>query len=107
MDGTAERVFLRAFKWLQTTVDALETDLQVGRPRALVAPLADAVRTRLGLELNQSAATIDPRGFNASHAHAQSLATATMVVGEALAALNTVGGLLANVGAGNIGMADL
>lgn len=107
MAGTADKVFLRVFKWLQATVAALEADLQVSGPPALVAPLVDALRTRLGLELNETAATIDPSGFSASHAEAQSLATATMVVGETLAALKTVGELLANIGGGNIGLADL
>jgi hypothetical protein len=107
MAGTADKVFLRAFDWLQTTVAALETDLQGGGPPALVAPLVDALRTRLGLELDKNAATINPSGFNASRAEAQSLATATMVVGETLAALKTVGELLAALGGGNIGLADL
>lgn len=107
MAGTADKVFLRVFKWLQATVAALEADLQLSGPPALVAPLVEALRTRLGLELDKSAATIDPNGFNASHAEAQSLATATMVVGETLAALKTTGELLASVGGGNISLAEL
>jgi hypothetical protein len=107
MAGTADIVFLRAFKWFQTSVSALETDLNAGGPPQLVAPLLDALRTRLGLELNKTAATIDPNNFNASRAEAKSLAMATMVVGESLAALKTVGELLAALGGGNIGLGEL
>ncbi len=107
MAGTADIVFLRAFKWFQTSVSALETDLNAGGPPQLVAPLLDALRTRLGLELNKTSATIDPNNFNASRAEAQSLAMATMVVGESLAALKTVGELLAALGGGNIGLGEL
>lgn len=107
MAGTADIVFLRAFKWFQATVSALEADLNAGGPPQLVAPLVDALRTRLGLELNKTLATIDPNNFNASRAEAQSLATATMVVGESLAALKTVGELLGALGGGNIGLGEL
>ena len=107
MSGTADTVFLRAFSWLQTSVTALEADLQASGPPQLVTPLIDALRTRLGLELNKSAALVDPNGFNASHAQAQSLAVATMVVGESLAALKTIGELLAAIGGGNAGLSDL
>ena len=107
MSGTADTVFLRAFGWLQTSVTALEADLQASGPPLLVAPLVDALRTRLGLELNKTAALIDPDGFNASHAQAQSLAVATMVVGESLAALKTIGELLGAIGGGNAGLGDL
>ena len=107
MAGTADLVFLRAFKWLQTTVAALEADLNAGGPPQLVGPLIDALRTRLGLELNKTAALIDPNTFNASRAEAQSLAMATMVVGESLAALKTVGELLAGLGGGNLGLGEL
>ena len=104
MAGTADTVFLRAFGWLQGSVAALQADLQ---PPALATPLADALRTRLGLALDQTAATINPDTFHASHAEAQSLATAAMVVGETLAALKTVGALLAHIGDGAVGLGDL
>ncbi|WP_394788310.1 DUF6603 domain-containing protein [Rhodoferax sp.] len=104
MAGTADKVFLRAFQWLQAAVDALEADLQ-GTP--LLPPLDDALRNRLGLQLGQTAASINPNNFNASHAEAQSLATATMVVGETLAALKTIGDLLGAIGDGNLNLGDL
>jgi hypothetical protein len=109
MAGTADLVFLRAFKWLQASVSALEADINgVGSgPVALATPLADLLRTHLGLELDKTAATIDPNNFAASRAEAQSLAVATMVTGETLAALKTIGELLAGLGGGNIGIADL
>ena len=109
MAGTSDKVFLRAFAWLQATVTALEADLAGpgSGPIALSAPLADALRKRLGLQLDKSAATIDPNTFAASHAEAQSLALATMVTGETLAALRTVGNLLAGLGAGNLDIQDL
>ena len=65
MAGTADVVFLRAFKWFQASVSALETDLNAGGPPQLVAPLLDALRTRLVLELNKTPANIDPNNFNA------------------------------------------
>ena len=104
MAGTADTVFLRAFLWLQGSVAALQADIQ---PPALATPLADALRTRLGLALDQTAATINPDTFHASNAEAQSLATAAMVVGETLAALKTVGELLAHIGDGTVGLGDL
>jgi hypothetical protein len=107
MSGTADKVFLRAFSWFQLAVSSLQTDLQSGGPPQLVAPLIDALNNRFGLELSKTSATIDPNNFNASRAEAQSLATATMVVGETLAALKTVGELLAALGGGNIGLGEL
>ncbi|MEO7115326.1 MAG: hypothetical protein ABIZ18_05675, partial [Caldimonas sp.] len=109
MAGTADLVFLRAFKWLQATVDALETDLNgpASGPVALAAPLSSLLRTHLGLELDKTATTIDPDHFAASHAEAQSLAVATMVTGETLAALKTIGEILAGLGNGNVGIGDL
>ena len=109
MAGTADLVFLRAFKWLQASVSALEADLNgvASGPVALAAPLTELLRTHLGLELDKTAATIDPNNFAASRAEAQSLAVATMVTGETLAALKTIGELLAGLGGGNIGIADL
>ncbi|HEY4957824.1 MAG TPA: DUF6603 domain-containing protein, partial [Caldimonas sp.] len=109
MAGTADLVFLRAFKWLQAAVSALEADINGpgSGPIALATPLADLLRTHLGLELDKTAATIDPNNFAASRAEAQSLAVATMITGETLAALKTIGELLAGLGNGNIGIADL
>jgi hypothetical protein len=109
MAGTADLVFLRAFKWLQASVSALEADLNgpASGPVALSAPLVDLLRTHLGLELDKTAATIDPNNFAASNAQAQSLAVATMVTGETLAALKTIGEILAGLGNGNVGIQDL
>ena len=109
MAGTADLVFLRAFKWLQAAVDALEADIAgpASGPAALAAPLPSLLRTHLGLELDKTAATIDPDHFAASNAEAQSLAVATMVTGETLAALKTIGEILAGLGNGNVGISDL
>ena len=109
MAGTADLVFLRAFKWLQASVSALEADINGpgSGPVALATPLADLLRTHLGLELDKTAATIDPNNFAASNAEAQSLAVATMVTGETLAALKTIGELLAGLGGGGLGIQDL
>lgn len=79
MAGTSDKVFLRVFKWFQTMVTALEADIPATGPVALAAPLADALRTRLGLELNKTAATIDPDAFAATRAEAESLAIAALV----------------------------
>jgi hypothetical protein len=107
MAGPSDRVFLRAFKWLKDAVAALEADIPSSGPVALATRLADALRTRLGLELNKTDSTIDPSGFKASNAQAQSLAVATLVAGEALAALKLLGQVLANLGAGTLGVDDL
>ncbi len=107
MAGTSDKVFLRVFKWFQATVTALEADIPVTGPVALAAPLADALRTRLGLELNKTAATIDPDTFAATRAEAESLAMAALITGETLAALKTVGELLSDIGNGNLGLDDL
>ena len=109
MAGTADLVFLRAFKWLQASVSALEADINgpASGPVALATPLAALLRTHLGLELDKTAATIDPNAFAASNAEAQSLAVATMVTGETLAALKTIGEILAGLGNGNVGIGDL
>jgi hypothetical protein len=91
MAGTADLVFLRACKWLQASVSALEADINgVGSgPVALATPLADLLCAHLGLELDKTAATIDPNIFAAGRAEAQSLAVATMITGETLAVLKT------------------
>src|SRR4029077_8992528 len=51
--------------------------------------------------------TIDPNAFAATRAEAESLAIATMVTGETLAALRVLGDVLADVGGGNLGLDDL
>lgn len=109
MAGTADLVFLRAFKWLQASVSALEADINgpASGPVALAAPLAALLRTHLGLQLDKTAATIDPNNFAASNAEAQSLAVATMITGETLAALKTIGKILAGLGNGNVDLQDL
>ena len=107
MAGTSDRVFLRVFKWFQATVVDLEADIPATGPAALAAPLADALRTRLGLELNKTANTIDPDAFAATRAEAESLAIAALVTGVTQAALKTVGELLSDIGNGNLGLDDL
>ncbi|KIO48453.1 DUF6603 domain-containing protein [Nitrosospira sp. NpAV] len=107
MAGTSDKVFLRVFKWFQATVAALEADIPATGPASLAAPLADALRTRLGLELDKTSATIDPEAFAATRAEAESLAIAALVTGETLAALKTVGELLSGIGGGNVGLDDL
>ncbi len=104
MAGTSDKVFLRAFEWFQAAVALLQAEIP--QP-ALAGALADALRTRLGLELNKTTATIDPSAFAATRAAAQSLALATMVTGETLAALKTLGDVLADLEAGNVNLDDL
>lgn len=107
MAGTSDKVFLRAFRWFQDAVTQLQTELPSGPPVDLSATLTDILRTKLGLQLDQTAATIDPSSFAASRAEAQSLAIAAMVTGETLAALRTLGEVLAALDAGAIGLDDL
>jgi hypothetical protein len=107
MAGTSDQAFLRAFKWFQLAVDRLEAEIPAGGPLDLSATLTDILRTRLGLELDKTAATIDPSGFSATRAEAQSLAIAAMVTGETLAALRLLGAILADIEAGTIGLDDL
>jgi len=104
MAGTADKVFLRAFKWFKAAITHLES--QVPLP-ALRTPLGDALRTRLGLELDKSDAAIDPSAFAATRAAAESLALATLVTGETLAALKTLGEVIAALQAGNADLGDL
>jgi hypothetical protein len=106
--GTSDRVFLRAFKWFKAAVDKLQSEIPLnGGPANLAGPLTDILRTKLGLELDKTEATIDPDAFAATRAEAQSLAIAAMVTGEALAALRTLGEVLADINAGAIGLDDL
>jgi hypothetical protein len=107
MAGTSDKVFLRAFRWFSAAVDRLEGQLPGGAPFDLAGELTDILRTRLGLELDKTEATIDPSGFSATRAEAQSLAIATMVTGETLAALRVLGGVLSDIAAGNVGLDDL
>ena len=98
MAGTADKVFLRAFRWFKAAVIYLESEIPLP---ALRTPLGDALRTRLGLELDKSDAAIDPSAFAATRAAAESLALATLVTGETLAALKTLGEVIAALQAGN------
>jgi hypothetical protein len=107
MAGTSDKVFLRSFRWFKGAVDALQADLPAGPPANLAANLTSILRTRLGLELDKTEATIDPSAFAASRAEAQSLAIAAMVTGETLAALRTLGEVLAAIGDGSIGLGEL
>ena len=58
MAGTSDAVFLRAFKWFQAAVARLQTELPSGPPADLAGPLTDILRTRLGLQLDKTEATI-------------------------------------------------
>src|SRR5688500_4888365 len=107
MAGTSDKVFLRAFRWFQAAVSRLENELPDGPVFDLSGELTDILRTRLGLDLNKTEATIDPSAFSATRAEAQSLAIATMVTGETLAALRVLGEILADIASGNIGLDDL
>src|SRR5687767_10898970 len=107
MAGTSDKVFLRAFRWFQAAVNRLENELPDGPVFDLAGELTDILRTRLGLDLNKTEATIDPSTFSATRAEAQSLAIATMVTGETLAALRVLGEVLSDIAAGNIGLDDL
>lgn len=104
MAGTADKVFLRAFKWFKAAITHLESEIPLP---ALRTPLGDALRTRLGLELDKSEAAIDPGAFAATRAAAESLALATLVTGETLAALKTLGEVIADLQAGNADLGDL
>jgi hypothetical protein len=107
MAGTSDQVFLRAFRWFQDAVARLQSELPSGPPVDLSATVTDILRTKLGLQLDQTAATVDPSTFAATRAQAQSLAIATMVTGETLAALRTLGEVLAALDSGAIGLDDL
>ncbi len=106
MAGTSDQVFLRTFRWFRSAVDFLHGQVASTTP-ALADPLAGVLRTGLGLELNKTEAAIDPSGFAATRAAAQSLALATLVTGETVAALKTLGQVLADLQAGNAGLDDL
>ena len=60
MAGTSDKVFLRAFRWLKEAVDKLETELPSGGGFNLSGTLTDIFRTKLGLQLDKTTATIDP-----------------------------------------------
>ena len=104
MAGTSDQVFLRAFRWFQSAVDFLHGQIPSA---ALADPLAGVLRTGLGLALDKTAATIDPSAFAATRAAAESLALATLVTGETVAALKTLGEVLSDLQAGNAGLDDL
>jgi len=107
MAGTSDAVFLKAFKWLSEAVTRLQSELPGGGPFNLSTELTDILRSRLGLQLDKTAATIDPSTFSATRAEAHSLAVATMVTGETLAALRVLGDILSDLGGGNVDLDDL
>jgi hypothetical protein len=108
-DTSSDKVFLRAFRWFKAAVDRLETSLPTNDlvNQNLKANLPNILRTRLGLALDKTDASIDPATFATSNAKAQSLALATMVVGESLAALRVLGTVLSNIADGKLGLDDL
>jgi hypothetical protein len=101
MAGTSDEVFLRAFRWFKAAVDRLETSVPSG------GTVAGIIRTQLGLQLDETEATIDPSTFSATRAEAESLAIAAMVTGETLAALRVLGDVLADIQSGSVGLDDL
>ena len=107
MAGTSDKVFLRAFRWFQTAVTELDASIPSGGGFDLSGTLTDIIRTKLGLQLDKTEATIDPSTFSATRAEAESLAIAAMVTGETLAALRVLGEILADINSGNIGLDDL
>ena len=107
MAVTSDKVFLRSFRWLKASVQWLQDHVHSPGPLPLGAKLGDALRTKLGLELGQDENTVDPRTFKANYAAAQSLAVATMVTGETLAALKTLGAVLDDLAAGSLSIDDL
>jgi hypothetical protein len=110
MAGTSDLVFLRAFRWFQSAVTFLRDAVVAETPALLdplADPLADVLRTRLGLSLDRTAATIDPSSFAVTRAAAESLALATMITGETLAALRTLGSVLTALEAGAADLDDL
>ena len=107
MAGTSDKVFLRAFKWFRDAVIRLQAELPSDPPVDLSAALTDILRTKLGLQLDKTEATIDPSAFAATRAEAHSLAVATMITGETLTALRTLGEVLAALGAGALALDDL
>ena len=107
MAGTSDKVFLRAFRWFKAAVEQLENEIPSGGGFDLSGTLTDILRTKLGLQLDKTEATIDPSTFSATRAEAESLAIAAMVTGETMAALRLLGEILADIGAGTIGLDDL
>jgi hypothetical protein len=107
MAGTSDKVFLRAFRWFKDAVARLQTELPSDPPVDLSATLTDILRTKLGLQLDKTEATIDPSNFAATRAEAHSLAVATMITGETLAALRTLGQVLAAIDSGALALDDL
>lgn len=103
----ADKVFLRAFRWFKTSVDALAALAPDAVPDAIRSPLADALRGSLGLQLDKDPASVDPAALTASHAVADSLAVAALVTGESLAALRLVGEVLDALQAGSVGLGEL
>jgi len=103
----SDKVFLRTFRWLKASVAWLESHVPSPGPLPLGSKLGDALRTKLGLQLDQAEASVDPTQFKASFAAAESLAVATMITGETLAALKTLGAVLDDLAAGTLSIDDL
>jgi len=111
MAGTTDKVFLRAFKWLKASVQWIQDQVPdpIG-PNPIInfgPKLGDILRQKLGLQLDQADNAVDPATFKASMAAAQSLAMATLITGETLTALKTLGKVLDDLAAGNLSLDDL
>lgn len=98
--ATSDIAFLRSFAWFQASVTRLQGDLASAGSPGLSAALAAALRTQLGLKLDQAAGTINLAEFSATRAEAQSLAAATLVTGEVLSTLQLLGTVLKDLQSG-------
>lgn len=104
-----DKVFLRSLKWFKDAVTRLEGKLP-SAPFDLSATLTEIIRTRLGLQLNlnpNNPNSIDLETFQATNAEAESLAVAALVTGESLAAIRTLGDVLAAIASNQAGLDDV
>lgn len=103
MANKPDSLFLSAFRWFDTTVQALENG--AGGNAVLAAAIDDFLRQRIGLRLDKTAASLTLDDFNANNPEAEALATAMLIVGESVSALTTLQSLLAQSDAA--GLAEL
>ena len=92
MAGTSDKVFLRAYKWFKAALDQLQAEIPPGGAIDLSGTLTDIVRTKLGLELDKTAATIEAnatgiklRGFHSNSNNSTANRTAAIGVAKTAA----------------------